>query len=138
MIYIIEGDPVPLARVRAAYHSRHMYDSQKDLKIHRLIELQNMHQDAPPLAGPLHLDITFYLKMPKLSPRKRKEKNHSYHQYRPDLSNLIKFVEDIAQHLIFDNDSQIAQITSRKVYHEKPRTEFQVTQIDPKKKYHKE
>ena len=135
MKYIIPGDPIPLARARIGYGYRKMYDSQRQAKTHSAIYLQSQQGPEPPLSGPLHLDVTFFLKMPKLSPRKRKERNYIYHYYRPDLSNLIKFVEDVANKLLFLDDAQICCITSRKVYHEEPRTEFEILKIDTKEKF---
>ncbi len=133
MRYIIEGNPMPLARARIS--GRRVYDAQHEAKLIHAITLSNQHGDRPLYMGPLMLDVTFYLKMPKLSERKIIERNNLYHYYKPDLSNLIKLVEDIANEIIYKDDAQICAITSRKVYHEIPRTEFSIIPLKKEDKY---
>lgn len=135
MYYCIEGNPIPLARGRIGHGARRIYDSQRDLKIITGINLQNQHGDQPIYHGPLHLDITFYLKMPKLSMRKSLMVANTYHPHKPDISNLIKWVEDVANTIIYHDDAQIASITSRKIYNENPRTEFTIIPLLKEQKY---
>lgn len=132
MFYVIQGDPIPLSRARIGFGARHMFDSQKESKRIYAIHIQNQQGQDPILSGPVHLDITFFMKMPKLSPRKQPDKRHAYHFYKPDLSNLLKFVEDVATKVIYNDDCQIAIITARKVYHESPRTEFHIYPVTGK------
>jgi len=50
------------------------------------------------------------------------------HIKAPDLSNLLKFVEDvIVEAQIITDDSKIISISAKKLYAEYPRTEFQIT-----------
>ena len=135
MMYVIQGNPIPLARARIGHGSRKMYDSQHEAKILQGIYLDNQRAGRPIYTGPLHLDVTFYLKMPKLSERKVIERNNTYHYYRPDLSNLIKFIEDVANEILYKDDAQICVITSRKLYHENPRTEFSLIPLKKEDKY---
>jgi len=132
MFYKIEGQPIPLSRARIGYGARHMFDSQKNTKRITSIHIQNQHGDDPILTKAVHLDITFFMKMPKLSPKARANKRFQYHYYKADLSNLIKFVEDIAIKVIYNDDCQIAIITARKVYHDHPRTEFYIHEVSDK------
>jgi Holliday junction resolvase RusA-like endonuclease len=47
------------------------------------------------------------------------------HVSKPDLSNLLKFMEDLAVDIrILKDDCLIAETTCRKVYDDNPRTEF--------------
>lgn len=78
--------------------------------------------------GPLHLEVTFYFAIPKS--RDKKLIQGTYHYYRPDLSNLIKFLEDIATGILFDDDCIISSITSKKCYDDCPRTEFIITELE--------
>ena len=67
--------------------------------------------------------------MPLLSPKKRLELENKLHHFKPDLSNLIKFVEDLANGIIYKDDSQISCITACKVYSQYPRTEFTISSL---------
>ena len=131
--YVIKGDPVPLSRARIGFGSRHMFDSQKEHKRQFAIHIQNQQGSDPILEGiPISLDVTFYLKMPRLSDKAKLAKRLQYHYYKPDLSNLIKFIEDVANKIILNDDCQISIITAYKVYHEQPRTEFSLQPIKHK------
>lgn len=75
--------------------------------------------------GPIRIDVTFFMPIPSsLSLKKQKELSGQIHYIRPDLSNLIKYVEDVAQGVLFRDDSQIHMIIARKLYSDFPRTEF--------------
>lgn len=129
MRYIIIGNPIPLQRVR--FVNRHCWDSQKALKTKIGIELESQHGDLPLYEGPLKLLIHFYFSGPKSQPvTKRHALNEKSHIYRPDLSNLIKFIEDIAIGRLYHDDCLIAEIIARKCYSDVPRTEFDLIQLE--------
>lgn len=123
MLYVIMGDPIALARPR--FNKRTVYDAQKNKKLVAGINLRNQHGDDPYLEGSLHLDIHFYLKIPMQGKHGRLD--NRYHIYKPDLSNLIKFIEDIGSGIIYHDDSTICSINASKRYSVEPRTEFELT-----------
>lgn len=126
--YILKGDPIPLARARHAY--THVYDSQKKEKLIGSIHIKKQHNQEPLFTGPLSLNITFYVPMPtSWSGKKKMELEETPVHVKPDLSNYIKFVEDIANGIIYTDDSLIASITSQKLYSYEPRTEFIISEI---------
>jgi Holliday junction resolvase RusA-like endonuclease len=126
--YLIEGDPVALARPRLT--TRGIWDSQRKLKTEWILQLQQQHHNLPELHGPLHLDLTFFMPIPESrSLKKRTELVGTYHLFKPDTSNMIKFVEDCAQGVIFKDDCQISIITCKKVYDDNSRTEFTITEL---------
>lgn len=128
--YIIVGDPIPLARPR--FHNGRAWDSQKQLKLAWGIQLQQQHKNLPLFeAVPLHLDVEFFLDFPRVSAKKRAQYENKLHITKPDLSNLIKWVEDAATGILFSDDCIIASITCKKQYGDKPRTEFSVCSITP-------
>jgi len=126
--YVVMGDPIPLARHR--HSGRRTWDSQKQIKLVWGIDIRKQHFEQLgeyKYTGPLHVDIIFYLPMPKCSVKKAQEIRGRYHIFTPDLSNMIKFVEDAATGILFDNDSIVASIASKKIYDDVPRTEFTIT-----------
>lgn len=126
--YLIEGSPIALKRPR--FFARRVYDSQKAEKLHRGLLLKNQHNDQPPFSGILHFDITFHFPYPQDKYKKRSLQAQHYHIYKPDLSNLIKMVEDVCVDAeIIKDDAIIASVFSVKVYDENPRTSFIITKI---------
>jgi Holliday junction resolvase RusA-like endonuclease len=124
MVYIIQGDPVPLARHR--HGNGHAWDSQKQIKFGIGIQLINQHGDLPLLEGPLKLDITFFMPIPK---KGAKSLHGTIHAIRPDLDNLIKMICDIANKIIYKDDCAISVIIADKQYSHYPRTEFTLTEL---------
>ena len=59
-----------------------------------------------------------------LSKKKKDALLGQKHHKRPDLSNLIKYLEDAAQGILFADDATITTINARKIYDMNPRTEF--------------
>ena len=127
MKYIIPGNPIPLARPR--FSLRSTYDSQRLLKGNMRILVEHLHGTLPMYEGPLLLKIVFYLPIPKKSSKDNKLCNR-FHVYKPDLSNLIKFIEDVGSGLLYHDDCLIARIEASKQYDFDPRTEFEIIQID--------
>ena len=71
------------------------------------------------------MDITFFMRpSKKFTALNKKTFINQYHTFIPDLSNMIKYVEDTAQGILYKNDSIISSITAKKVYDLNPRTEF--------------
>lgn len=122
-MYIIQGKPVPLARPRFTPYTNKVYDAQKNEKLVTSIQLQLQHGSIPLLIGPLHMNVTFYMPIPIHGPNGRKKEGHP-HQIKPDLSNLIKWCEDVAVGVILSDDAIIAAVTAKKIYSANPRTEF--------------
>ena len=65
--------------------------------------------------------VTFFLPPPKSwSKKKRREHENQPHMVRPDIDNLLKALLDS----LFENDSCVWDVRSRKVYSTTPRIEI--------------
>ncbi len=117
-VYVLYGNPVAWARPAPARN--HMWDTQKQIKFQYGALLRQQHDDAPLLEGPLHLEIKFYFHIA----RTRKHQPGGYHIFKPDLSNLIKLIEDIGSGILYKDDALIASMRAAKIYDETPRIEF--------------
>jgi Holliday junction resolvase RusA-like endonuclease len=78
--------------------------------------LQELHKQLPPnfrkfsKTQCLKISYTFFIQKPK--------KSKYHYPALSDLENLIKNVNDRLQGVIFENDSQIVEISARKVFHD--------------------
>jgi Holliday junction resolvase RusA-like endonuclease len=121
--YVVLGKPVPLNRPRLGEHG--VYDSQKLLKAKIGFVLKIQQNKAPTLCGMLHLHLDFYMPLPKTKSHRDHLIQQQYHVYKPDISNLIKFIEDVCVDIkMIEDDCLIASISARKLYSEQTRTEF--------------
>jgi Holliday junction resolvase RusA-like endonuclease len=121
--FCLYGDPKPQQRPR--FSGRHVYDSQKHIKQTYATQLEDQMGIYKPFSSQIHVDFTFYMEMPKRS----RSRQGLLHVCRPDLSNLIKLIEDAGNGIIYTDDCIIASMTAKKVYDSKPRTELVVREI---------
>lgn len=132
--FVIPGSPVPLARTR--YGNGNIYDSQKEIKGKYAIILDNQHNETPFFKGPLELIIAFYFQIPKTSQKHADKLSHTLKPSRPDLSNLVKLIEDVANELLYKDDAIICASHCFKLYDYQPRTEFIIQEINNAQKFY--
>lgn len=121
----ILGNPVALKRHRTT-KTGHTYDpSAKDKQ--NFIAQCIQHKPDKLMEGPLRLTVVCHIQRPQshyrtgASSHMLKHGSSYYCEKRPDLSNLIKLIEDAMEGIFFKNDSQIAEYgESRKIYSDKP------------------
>ena len=126
--FILYRDPIPLQRHRHLPGGHGGYSPQRKEIDSCRWELKMQHQGQELFYGPLALDIVFFMNLPES--RIRRTRVEDYHQQKPDLSNLIKFVEDVANTILFPDDKQIALINACKIYGLEPKTEFTITELN--------
>lgn len=70
--------------------------------------------NAPPapLEGPIDLRLTFVMPVPKSAPKRRR----LWHTKKPDLTKLVRAVEDACRGVIYRDDSQVVAQQTRKSY----------------------
>ena len=110
---VFPGKPIPLNRPRLG--RRGIYDSQISLKkktIHCLMQQKHLWQK---IEGPVRMHFEFRMPIPKCSKKKAEQMIRSHHTRRPDLSNMVKYYEDCLQGQVYDDDSQIVEITAVKI-----------------------
>lgn len=133
--YVIHGDPIALARSR--YSRGRFYDSQKHLKLIWGIDIARQHDNNPMFQGPVGMDVIFYLPIPKSSIKKTETLKDQWHIFKPDSSNLLKFVEDAVTAIVFKDDCILVKQNIEKVYDDGngPRTEFVFYEINSRREH---
>jgi len=100
-------------------------DSNRNLKQWRdLTSVVAQDYAKPDLCdGPVRLRVDFFFQRPKSLPKKVQD-----HLKKPDLSKLIRSIEDSLTNIIWGDDSQVVEILATKSYGT-PRAEIEVTQL---------
>lgn len=128
--YTVVGSPIALLRARPNYSERRMWDSQRDLKVWWKCHLDRCHDNRPKFTGPIQLTVYAFIDLPQAK-KTKKSYLHTYHHSPPDSSNLLKWVEDAAQGILFDNDCLIADARCIKLWSNEPRTTFIIKELSP-------
>lgn len=131
--YVLLGPPVPLARPRFSSHK--IYDSQKQAKFGAGILIARQHNDSRIFTGPLLLVVEFHFGIPKSREKSATQLRGTPHFYKPDLSNLIKWAEDVANGIIYQDDCQISTIHADKVWCDlgEEKTIFTIRELNDKR-----
>jgi Holliday junction resolvase RusA-like endonuclease len=128
--YIIRGDPIPWKR--AALSGKTFYDAQRPIKNQWAISLEYQSEGQPFYKKtPLHLIANFYHAVPpSWKPQHKKEKIGAPYIFKGDLDNLVKFVLDNCNAILFDDDCTIYKISAAKLYSLEAKTEFALIPMD--------
>lgn len=129
--FTLPGKPIPWAR--PGFSAKRGYDQQLKLKRqYRLILQQQLPSDYIYTDAPKSLLAIFFMPIPNYAPKFKKEALNSNpypHFKRPDLDNLIKFLLDIGNGILYSDDSLIAHIDAHKIYNQNPRTQFTLIDV---------
>jgi Holliday junction resolvase RusA-like endonuclease len=119
IIFTTYGDPIPLKRHRT--HGKRTYDPSARDKRDWLASIHSL-APAEPWAGPVVLDVVFSLTQPAYHYTAKGDIKERYlHERptkRPDLSNMLKFIEDAMNGVFYVDDSQIVQVSMSKRWHQ--------------------
>jgi Holliday junction resolvase RusA-like endonuclease len=143
MRFMILGEPIAQQRHRDTVRGgkRYKYDPLSEVKkgirgqfYRQLAELRqnndhkiSMEASKLPYMGFYHVYMHFYFGVPDSTPKARKNaklwglEKCVVHK---DLDNLEKFMMDIFNGLLFDDDKRVVNLSSQKSYSENPRTEI--------------
>lgn len=93
-------------------------EAQESYEVH-LGKLMHVKWRKKPLENPLSIKLVFFMPIPASYSKKKKAlalKNETPYTKTPDLSNLIKNVEDVGNGILWLDDKQIYSITAEKRY----------------------
>ncbi len=117
-IFNIPGKPIPW--MRAGRQNNRYYDKQFEKKAHVRNIVQSQMKTKKPLSSPLKLIIEFHMPIPtSWTKAYRLKALKTPHSSVPDLDNMVKFICDALNKVLWDDDSLIYEIHSRKIYTEK-------------------
>lgn len=122
--FTVEGPPVPWARARLS-KGRH-FTAEAQAAHMRRVAWAGRRAIPEPLKGPLLLSASFFIEPPRSwSGVKRRRALGLPVIVKPDLSNLIKIIEDALNGIAYIDDNQVAEYgLVAKTFSLNPRTEI--------------
>lgn len=116
----------PIHWQKMARNANRSYDPITKDKVSFGLYLSQQHGDEPFFLNPIHMDVTFYMPIPK--PIKERT-NSIYHATAPYLDSLCKFFLDAIRDIVIVDDRVICSLSVKKVYDKEPRTELVITEV---------
>lgn len=108
-------------------HRSLSYDAQTRDKVSFGLYLSQQHNDEPMFTNPIHIDVTFFMAIPK----SLKDREPSfYHSTTPSLDSLYKFFLESIKDILIKDERLICSLTVKKVYDREPRTELNITEVE--------
>lgn len=137
MLYIINGDPIPLQRSRSKINRNRkvfgnrkkilVYSDQQKEKIAYQWTLKAQKHTLLDRGCDIIVYMTFYMPIPKSTPKSKLiEFWDKPHKNKPDLDNLIKWVLDCGNGILWVDDCIISEICAKKKYAECTKTHIEV------------
>ncbi|AYC28704.1 RusA family crossover junction endodeoxyribonuclease [Paenisporosarcina cavernae] len=129
ILFEIVGEPVAQGRPRAGKTAKGktvLYDPLKSRDFKQYVQLvASQHAPSNLIEGPIVLHVDIYKSIPKALQTKPKQKLIEAGQLRPitkpDVDNYVKGVKDGMNKIIWNDDSQVVELTVRKFYSNNPK-----------------
>jgi len=112
--FTLEIEPKPKQRPRFNRRSGRVYTQEQTLQFERDVRTLASAHISEPLEGSIGLEVLFV--HPRLKGEPKKRSGRKYKATKPDLSNLVKSLEDGLEGVAFKNDAQIVSLSAEKVY----------------------
>lgn len=129
MFIRIDGNPIALKRPKIS--GKYMYNPQCKIRDAFALQTKTQINGSLPFKNPIEIQLEFHMPIPKSLSKKKKEALISTpHIKKPDLSNLIKFVEDALNGILWSDDKIIYLLTSKKIYSLNPKTLIYVQETE--------
>ena len=132
----VPGTPVAKGRPRFSTRSHHVYTPSKTRaheKLIRGIALVEMNRrNLQPFSGAVSLSICAIFAPPKSWPKWKRElalQGDLHHTTKPDLDNVEKLIIDGLTGIVIEDDAQIIDGRTKKLYSATPITWVTVTQV---------
>jgi Holliday junction resolvase RusA-like endonuclease len=124
--FTLVGNPITKLRPRFSKTKGKVrtYSTQTDDANTVAWQLIARMEGDPPLEGPLAVSVLLTFARPKSKP------NAAHYTVKPDLDNLVKWILDCGNNIIWKDDRQIIKIDASKIYGDNPSTHLTIYQID--------
>lgn len=122
---VILGKPLSKARPRFRRNGGSIVTYNSQSKEEKFVgwKLKEAYGKEKPLSGPVDLTVLFVFERPKSN------KDDNFHVGVPDIDNLLKFICDAANGILWEDDRQIARAHTTKIYGDTARTIITIREI---------
>ena len=109
----------PRGKARPRFHNGHAYTPKNTRDFEKEIRVCYLQQDGRKIDGSVSVSIEAIFKIPESWSKKKKWETIDQGkrpEVRPDIDNIVKIVMDALNGVAYKDDSQVVDISARKVY----------------------
>lgn len=109
----------PRGKARPRFHNGHAYTPKNTRDFEKEIRVCYLQQDGRKFDGSVSINIEAIFKIPESWSKKKKWETIDQGkrpEIRPDIDNIVKIVMDALNGVAYKDDSQVVDISARKVY----------------------
>lgn len=121
---------IPNTKLRPRFSKRKgkviTYNSQSEEEETVGWRLRSRIGTKKPFEGPIIVSTIFVFAWPKSWPKKKRP---THHMSKPDIDNLIKWIGDVGNGILWHDDRQIVEWWASKLYGEEPTTIITVSRM---------
>lgn len=135
--FSMDGLPRGQGRPRGAVRGGHpvFYKASKDREYEASVKAlaRAAMGNKPPFTGPVSASFRFRLPIPKSETKRVREAmaaGEIAHISKPDISNMLKAIEDAMNLVVYVDDAQITRNFQTKLYHPRPGVDVRVEAFD--------
>ena len=135
----VPGKPIAKARPRFAIRKTrsgkqysHAYNCQETEEGKFMLLVKNQLSGHELIEGAVTLFAIFHMPIPKSTSKRLSQlmrEGKTKHIKKPDSDNLIKFVKDCMNGIVWKDDSQVFDVHAIKQYSDQPRTEIYINEV---------
>ena len=130
----IYGKPIAKKRPRFVRRGKFVgtYNDQETEEGRFILDAKSQLNGRDLIEGPIKLVTTFFMPIPKSTSKKKKAqmmRGEIKHVKKPDVDNMLKFVCDCLNGIVWKDDSQVYIKHAAKIYSDNPMTKITVYEI---------
>lgn len=119
----------PRSKARPRFSKGKCYDPQKDYVNSDRIRIKSKMGCKVPTDVPVALECIFVFEPAKSN----KAKHGDHHAIKPDVDNLLKWVMDVGNSVLWEDDKLVARVSGIKVYGDVAKTIMTIRTLDDPK-----
>lgn len=129
--YILPGIPVSMARPRFNKKTGAVFNCQAQQLNDQKLILRAQASKFERVSGPLIISVVLFMPIPQSWSKKKREAFHLQpHISRPDLDNMVKWIGDVGNGILYDDDAVICAMHAYKFYSLEPKTVISIGLFD--------
>jgi Holliday junction resolvase RusA-like endonuclease len=130
---LLEIEGLPTAWSSHGGHGRRSFNPRFREKAYAQWQIKAQYNQQKPLSCAVKVTFIFHMPIPFGTSKIRRLQmlnDKIHHTKRPDTTNLQKFAEDCLKGIVLEDDSQVVEVSAKKIYGENSKTVLRIESLN--------